>query len=173
MNTMKLTLPIFALCFGLGMSAHAEATLTLNGIHNCCKSCENGLIKAVSKVRDVTLVSTKTSVTITAKNKADAKKAAAAILDAGYFGTSEDDAKPSSTAPAKAPEPQVKTATVSGLHLCCGKCAKAANEAIKTVAGITKGEAMPKVTTVTVEGDFKASDLIAALNKAGFNGKIQ
>ena len=170
MNTMKLTLPIVALAFGLGVSAQAESTLTLNGIHNCCKSCENGLTKAVSKIKDVTLTSTKTSVTITAKTSADAKKAATAIIDAGYYGTTGDEAKP---AAATTPETKVKSATVTNVHMCCGKCAKAANEAIKSVAGITKGEAIAKETSFTVEGEFNASELVAALQKAGFNGKVK
>ena len=108
--------------------------------------------------------------TNTAKNKADAKKAADAILEAGYYGTTGEEAKP---AAASAPEKNVKSATVTNVHMCCAKCSKAANEAIKSVAGITKGEAVAKETSFTVEGDFKVSELLAAIQKAGFNGKVK
>lgn len=161
--------------FALAAFARAETTLTMSGVHNCCKSCTNGIVKAGSSVgSDITVTAEGKTVTITTKKKTDAKKAAEAIIAAGYYGTIEGDetsAKPS-TAAAK-PEAKLTKATVSGVHLCCKKCETAAADAVKTVAGITSHTIVSKAESFTVEGEFTKSDLVAALNAAGFAGDIK
>lgn len=160
----SLTLLTATLILAAGLTAHAE-TVTLKGLHNCCKGCENGITKAITKVDGVTVVVTKDSATITAKNKADADKAVESLLAAGYYGEG---------APVGAVEDKkVKSATVSGTHLCCGKCVTGIDNAIKTVAGATKHTAEKGAKSFTVEGDFNLKDLNAALNKAGYNGKLE
>ncbi|WP_009958831.1 hypothetical protein [Verrucomicrobium spinosum] len=161
----SITLLATAILLSLGLSAQAESTLTLNGIHNCCKGCENGITKAITKVDGATAAVTKTSVTITAKSKSDLDKAVDSLLDAGYYGEG-------ATVKAVA-DKQVKTATVSHTHLCCGKCVKGVDEAIKNVNGATKHNATKGEDSFTVEGDFNLTDLQTALNKAGYNGKIE
>ncbi|MEZ0387883.1 MAG: hypothetical protein ACAI34_12490 [Verrucomicrobium sp.] len=151
--------------FALSLAVHAESSVTLNGIHNCCKGCENGITKAITKVDGATAAVTKTSVTITAKSKGDVDKAVESLLGAGYYGEG-------ATVKAVA-DKQVKSATVSSTHLCCGKCVKGVDEAIKTVKGATKHNATKGEDSFTVEGEFNLNDLQAALNKAGYNGKIE
>ncbi|CAN5828387.1 hypothetical protein BH11VER1_BH11VER1_04190 [soil metagenome] len=165
MGTMKsITLLTAALVLATGLTARAE-TLTLKGIHNCCKGCENGITKAITKVDGATVVVTKDTATITAKSKADADKAVESLLAAGYFGEG---------APVGAIEDKkVKTATVTGTHLCCGKCVTGIDNAVKTVAGATKHTAEKGAKSFTVEGDFNLKDLNAALNKAGYSGKLE
>ncbi len=158
-------------------TVRAETTLTLNGVHNCCKGCANGIIKAAADFKDVTVTPEGKKVTITTKKKSDAKKVAEAIIGAGYFGVIEGDepATKSTSKPATAAKPEAKLtkATVSGVHLCCQKCATAATDAVKSVAGVTKYEIVSKAESFTVEGEFAKADLVAALNSAGFAGDIK
>lgn len=145
-------------------AARAESSVTLTGVHNCCKSCANGISKAVTSVEGATCTADKGSITINAKSEADVKKAVAALLDAGYFG---EGAKPGTASAAKA-----KSVTVTGVHLCCGKCVDAFNKAA-TAGGASKTDAVKGAKSVTVEGDLSPQQLLTALNKGGFNGKVK
>lgn len=165
--------------FALAAFARAETTITMTGVHNCCGSCSKGITNAalsVSKDIVVDAPAKTTTVKITTKKKTDAKKAVEAIIAAGYFGKveGEESESKSATKPAAAkPEAKLTKATVSGVHLCCQKCADAASNAVKTVAGITKSEIASKAESFTVEGEFTKSELTAALNAAGFAGDIK
>jgi hypothetical protein len=44
---------------------------------------------------------------------------------------------------------------------------------VKSVAGVTESNIVAKESTFTVKGDFSESDLIAAMNKAGFTGEVK
>jgi copper chaperone CopZ len=146
----------------------------MTGLHNCCGSCAKGIIKAGTSVgKDVTvdLPDKSTTATITTKKKGDAMKAVEAIIAAGYFGKVEGQ---ETAAPASStPETKMTKATVSGVHLCCKKCEVAAAKAVATVSGITKHDIVSKATSFTVEGEFTKSELVAALNAAGFAGDIK
>ena len=163
----KLIIPTLALAFTV--FAQAEATVTLEGVHNCCKSCANGITKAASSIKGVTAAVDGTTVTLTAKNETSAKKAVEAIMDAGYYGTG---AESGSAAKTTAAPKKLKGATVTNVHLCCGKCVKAVDAAVKSVAGVTGATIESKATSFTVEGEFDEGELVAALNKAGFQGKV-
>ncbi len=160
----SITLLTAAIIMTTGLTVSAE-TITLKGLHNCCKSCEKGITAAITKVEGATVVITKDVAAITAKSKADADKAVESLLAAGYFG----EGAPVGTVEDK----KVKSATVTGTHLCCGKCVTGIDDAIKTVAGATKHTAEKNAKSFTVEGDFNLKDLHAALNKAGYNGKLE
>jgi copper chaperone CopZ len=159
--------------FALAAFARAETTVTMTGVHNCCKSCTNGIVKAGTSVgKDITVTAEGKTVTITTKKKTDAKKAVEAIIAAGYFGKVEgEEAESKSTAAAK-PEAKITKATVSGVHLCCQKCANAAIAAVKNVPGITKHDIVSKAESFTVEGEFTKAELTAALNAEGLGGAI-
>ena len=163
---MKNTLLTLSAILSLGIAAQAaDTTVTLTNIHNCCGSCEKGITKAITSVDGATVAVSKTSATITAKNKATADKAVEALLAAGYFGEG---------APAqKIEDKKVKSATISGTHLCCGKCVKGIDEVVKNTAGATGHTATKNASSFTVNGDFNLKDLVAALNKAGYNGKVE
>lgn len=152
--------------------AHAGTTLTMTGVHNCCKSCTNGIVKAGTSVgKDVTVSAEGKTVTITTKKKTDAKKAVEAIIAAGYFGKVEG-AESAAAKTTSKPEAKLSKATVSGVHLCCKKCADAAIAAIKNVSGITKHDIVAKSESFTVEGEFTKAELAAALNAEGLAGSI-
>lgn len=159
----------------LAASVRAETTLTMTGVHNCCGSCAKGITKAgsIGEGVTVTVPDKGTTVTIVSKKKGDAKKAAEAIIAAGYYGKIEGEESANKPAVAAKPEAKMTKATVSGVHLCCKKCEIAAADAVKTVAGITKTDIVAKATSFTVEGEFTKSELVAALNAAGFAGDIK
>lgn len=165
MKSITLLATTLLLALGLTVQVHAETTVTLTGLHNCCGSCDRGITKALTSVDGVTATVSKTTATITAKNKADADKAIDALLAAGYYGVGAPE--------QKIADKKVKSATISGTHLCCGKCVTGINDALKGVTGITSNTAAKGVKTFTVEGDFNLKDLLAALNKAGYHGKIE
>ena len=162
---MKSTLLTLSAFLALGLVARAESTVTLNNIHNCCGSCEKGITKAVTSVKGATVTATKTSATITAKNKGDVDKAVDALLKAGFYG----EGAPAQTAADK----KVTSATVSGTHLCCGKCVKGIDEAVKNTPGATGHDATKGAESFKVTGDFNLKDLVSALNKAGYAGKVE
>jgi copper chaperone CopZ len=162
---MKNTLLTVTTIFALGLAAHAETTVTLTGIHNCCGGCEKGITKAITSVKDVSVEVSDTTAKITAKTKAAADKAVAALLDAGYYG---EGAPTQSVADKK-----VTSATVSNTHLCCGKCVKGIDAAVKNTPGATGHTATKGAKTFTVNGDFNLKDLLTALNKEGYHGKIE
>lgn len=163
---MKLTtLLSTVVALALSLTAHAESSVTISGVHNCCKKCDTGILNAVKSVKGAEAKTDGGKVTITAKNEATVKKAVEALLEAGYAG---EGATGSGGSDAK-----VKTATVSGVHLCCGKCVTAAEKAVMATPGVTKHNATKGAESFTVEGDFSTKDLIAALNKGGLNGKVK
>lgn len=158
--------------FALAALAQAETTVTMTGVHNCCKSCTNGIVKAgTSAGKDISVTAEGKTVTITTKKKTDAKKAVEAIIAAGYFGKVEGEESASKPAAAKA-DAKLTKATVTGVHLCCQKCANAAIAAVKNVSGITKHDIVSKAQSFTVEGEFTKAELAAALNAEGLAGTI-
>ena len=62
---------------------------------------------------------------------------------------------------------------VQGVHLCCGKCVKAVNEALGTVAGVKGNTAAKGVDSFEVTGEFNDQEVFDALQKAGLTGKAQ
>jgi hypothetical protein len=166
---MKQTLLILSTAL-FAISASAETTVTMTGVHNCCRSCKVGIEKAGASLKDVTITAEGKTVKIVAKQKSAAKKAVEAIIAAGYYGKVEGEESASKSSAASKPQSKVTKATVSGVHLCCQKCADAAIDAVK---GVTKYDIASKATSFTVEGEFTKADLTAALNNAGFAGEIK
>lgn len=167
-----LTMKKLALLLSLtltSLSTHAATTVTLEGVHNCCKSCTNGITKAAAGIKDVEVTADGSTVTITAKTKANAKKALEAILEAGYFGKVSDESFVASTKADKT----LTEATVTGAHLCCQKCVDAMSKAVQSVPGVREAEIVSKQSTFTVKGEFSSQALLAAMNQAGFHGTIK
>jgi copper chaperone CopZ len=162
---MKFITTLSVITLALTLNVRAESTVTLTGVHNCCKKCENGITGAVAKISGASATAVKDTVTITAKDDADAKKAVASLVEAGYFGAGAE-------APAVT-DAKVKSTTIEGVHLCCGKCVDAFNKAATATAGVTKTDAVKGATSVKVEGDFSTKEFLSALNKGGFSGKLK
>lgn len=56
--------------------------------------------------------------------------------------------------------------TVTGMS--CGGCEANVEEAVKSVAGVTEAKADRETDSVTVEGDADVSELVAAVENAGY-----
>jgi len=169
---MKASLLGLALSASLAFGASA-ADVTISDLHICCKSCVTGAEKAVSSVSGAKAVVSQDdeTVKISAPDKATLQKATDALVNAGYFGKSSDpDIKINADTGAK--DTKVTKATVSGVHLCCDKCAKAVDKAVKDVPGVTGDTAKKNDKSFEVTGDFNQKALMDALQKAGLTGKV-
>ena len=98
-----------------------------------------------------------------------------ALRDAGYYGTfaGASGASETSSSAASASPQKLVSATVTGVHLCCGKCVTAAKAALADVPGITENTVANKAKSFTVKGSFTEAELVAALNKQGLHGKVK
>ncbi|MGB8167643.1 MAG: hypothetical protein WCF18_09130 [Chthoniobacteraceae bacterium] len=169
MNKHLLTL---LTTLALAIAARAESSVKLTGVHLCCKSCVTGAEKAVAKVSGASVAcdADAKTVTITAPDAATSQKAVDSLVEAGYFGKSEDPAiKVKDTSGAK--DAKVSTLAVNEVHLCCKKCVTAATKAIESVKGTTGNTAEKGAKTFQVTGDFNAKEVFAALQKEGLTGK--
>jgi copper chaperone CopZ len=161
---------LFATAAMLVSARAADVTTTISGVHLCCQSCVTAAKKAVSDsapaVKAVVDQDTET-IALTGADTASVQKAADGLVKAGYFGKSSNaDIKISTDSGAKGE--QVKTLDVSNVHICCTSCAKAVTNAVLAVpTGVVKN-----AKTFQVTGDFKDSDVFAALQKAGLTGKV-
>src|SRR5689334_695557 len=153
---MKLLFTSALMAFTLvSSSSAAETSVKLSDVHLCCQSCVKGVQTAVSKVPGVTATADRDAgtVSLTGPDTATVQKAADALVAAGYFGKSSDTAiKIKSNTGAKGEK--VQTLKVEGVHLCCGKCVTAVNDALGTVSGVKENTATKGAKSFTVTGDF-------------------
>ena len=149
-----------------------DVTVHISDVHLCCLSCVKGVTNAVKGVDGIKATADKETkvVELTGPDKATVQKAADALTKAGYFGLSSDDSiKIDASTGAKGEK--VQSLKVEGVHLCCPKCVKAVNVALKDVPGVTTNNATKNAEFFIVSGDFKDSDVFAALQKIGLTGK--
>jgi mercuric ion binding protein len=163
---------VTALAF-VNLAQAADVTVTISDVHLCCDSCVKGAAKAVGSVDGAKGVIDKTTkvIILSGPDTATVQKAADALTKAGFFGVSSD-ASIKIDASTGAKGEKVQSLKVEGVHLCCGKCVKAVNAALKDVSGVTTNNAAKGVAFFTVTGDFTDSDVFAALQKAGLTGKV-
>ena len=166
---MKIIALIASFTYVLLASASAsDAKIT--DVHLCCKGCVEGAEKAVSSVPGAKAAVDQDSgtVTLTGSDAATVQKAADALVAAGYFGKSSD-VKLDATTGAKGAK--VQSLKIQGVHLCCGKCVKAVDKAVKSVPGVKEQTAAKGVKSFDVTGDFNDQEVFAALQKEGLTGK--
>jgi copper chaperone CopZ len=167
---MRNILLTTAMALALGLTANA-ATVTITDVHICCGGCVKGVAAAEADITGLTATADEdaSTVTLTANDTATLQKGADALVAAGYFGKSSD---PSIKIDADtgAKNQKVPSITIEHLHLCCGKCVKAVNEALATVPGVTGNTAAKGARSFEVTGDFNDKDVFDALQKAGLTG---
>ena len=160
---------LFALTFcAPAEEAHAKFT----DVHLCCKGCVNGVEKAVGAVdgAKAAVDADNGTVTLSGADAATVQKAADAMVKAGYFGKTEDAIK--LNAECGAADKKVQSLRIEGVHLCCGKCVKAVDRAIKAVPGAKEHTAVKGAKSFEVTGDFNEKDMMIALQKEGLSGKV-
>ena len=67
---------------------------------------------------------------------------------------------------------KVQTLKVNGVHLCCPKCVKAVNTALKSVDGVKENTATKGAESFDVTGDFNDEAVFTALHKEGLTGSV-
>jgi copper chaperone CopZ len=170
---MKLSITTIAIAITLCFSASAaDKSAKISGVHLCCKKCVSDLQKAVGKVPDAKaeVDADNGSVTLSGPDAATVQKAADAMVEAGYFGKS-DDAAVKLSAQSGAKGAKVEKLTVEGVHLCCAKCVKAADRAVKSVPGVKEHTAEKNAKSFEVTGDFNDKEVFSALQNEGLTGK--
>jgi copper chaperone CopZ len=167
-----ILLPLAVLVSLTLTSSAADVTSKLSDVHLCCKGCVNAVEKAVGEVdgAKAEIDADAGTVTLSGPNKATVQKAANALVKAGYFGKSEGGVKLDSATGATGKN--VQSVRVEGVHLCCGKCVKAVDKAVKSVNGAKQHNATKGAKTFEVTGDFNDKELFAALQKEGLAGKV-
>ncbi len=153
----------------------ADVTTKITDVHLCCTACVTGAKKAISgsapAVKAVVDQDGET-ITLTGADTTSVQKAADGLVKAGYFGKSSNpDIKLSTDTGAKGRE--VKTLDISNVHICCSSCVKTVTNTVLAVPGVKAATGVAKnAKTFQVTGDFKDSDVFAALQKAGLTGKV-
>ena len=171
---MKTILLSIMIACALTLSARAaDVTAKISGVHLCCKGCVTGAEKAVSAVKGATasVDADAETVSLTGPDTATVQKAADALVTAGYFGKSGE-ASVKMVADTGAKGKKVQSLKLEGVHLCCGKCVSAVNQALKSVSGVKEHTAKKDAATFEVTGDFNDKEVIEALHAAGLTGKV-
>ena len=168
---MKLTLLSLVTIIALSFSAAADTSAKITGVHLCCKKCVTGVQKAVDTVpgAKAEIDADNGSVTLSGPDAATVQKAADALVKAGYFGKSSDVKMDASTGAKGA---KVSKLTIEGVHLCCAKCVKAAEKAVKSVPGVKEDTAAKDAKSFDVTGDFDDKEVFTALQNEGLTGKV-
>ena len=124
----------------------AETKVTLSGVHLCCKSCVKGVTKAIDTSGGKATCDAKAGTVVISGTKEVIEKALEAVAKAGYYGKSDNEAL-SIACLGGAKDEKVKSLTLSGAHLCCGKCVKAVAKAINSTDGASAHDCRWSATT--------------------------
>jgi len=168
---MKIIILSITAAVGLSLSVRADE-VKISNVHLCCKGCVTGAEKAVGSVSGVTATADQAAgtVTLTGADSALIQKGATALLKAGYFGKSSD-SNIKMEAKTGAKGAQTQSMHVEGVHLCCAKCVKAVDHALKSVPGVKEHTATKGAESFEVTGDFNDQEVFTALQKEGLTGK--
>ena len=156
------------------VQAEGKVTVELKHVHLCCDGCVDTVAKILGDIDGVEpkCDKEKKTVTITAKDAGTAKKALQALADGGYHGQS-DNKELTIKDDSGVKKGKVEKLTLTGVHNCCRSCCRGIKETLKKVEGVTGDTAAPKNDTFDVTGDFEATDVVKALNAAGYHVKVK
>ena len=155
-------------CFAIG----ADTKVTLSGVHLCCKGCVKGVTKAVDGSGGTVSCDAKAGTVVISGDKGTVEKALEAVAKAGYYGKS-DNPDLGISCQGGAEDKKVKSLTLSGTHLCCGKCVKAVTKAVDATDGATNHTAKKGSEIFEVTGDFNAQSFIKALHDNGLHAFVK
>ena len=177
MKSLPLAVGVFALLTFASTTAPA-AEVTVRGVHLCCVTCVKAVttaLAAVDGVSDAACDRRAQAVTFSAAGDKAALAGVNALAAAGFHGTATHAGREVHFPPSGAkPGDRADAVTITGVHLCCGACVKAAETAVfGAVAGV-QVVANRKTGTLTVTGNRVAVvAVVTALNKAGFHGTVK
>ncbi len=170
MKRLRIAFTVAAFTAAIAVQAD-EVKLT--NVHLCCGACVKGVEKVAAKVSGASVTVDKDggTVTISSSSKAAIQQTVDALITAGYYGKSSD-ASIKIAANTGAKDGKVQSLKVEGVHLCCGKCVTAVQDALGKVPGVKGNTAEKNVKTFEVTGDFSPKAVFDALNGAGLTGKV-
>ena len=167
------TLIVSIVALGLfSLVAGAETKVTLSGVHLCCKGCVKGVAKAVDSSGGKAVCDAKAGTVVISGDKESVTKALEAVAKAGYYGKSDNETL-AIACQGGAKDEKVKSLTLSGTHLCCGKCVKAVARAVRATDGADAHTAKKGSKTFEVTGDFNARAFIRALHDNGLHAFVK
>ncbi len=146
-------------------SAAFAADVKMTGVHNCCGGCAMNIKSVLEKAGATNINVNKGDVSFAHEQP---RMAVRALYAAGYAGKIEGGRAPGTR---RAQGITGKTLKVEGVHLCCGACVKAVNDAVAKL-GKTDAKAKETTFTITSENDLDAVAVLNALRAAGFNARI-
>lgn len=163
-----------------GVSAEA-ATVELKGLHLCCGGCVSAVEGALEGVDGVSNITVDRGAGAAKFDAKDAKVVAAAlqsVADEGFFASVMVDGKESNFPnEAVAKGTKSKSAKFSGVHLCCRSCTQSVVRALQKDPVLATIECDQDAGTVVIASkggeDIDLAAVQAALNKAGFYGKLE
>ena len=170
---MKKIYIALAMASVLAFSASAaDVTVTISDTHVCCQSCVKAVAKVIATVPGLSGAGDQDAdtITLTGPDTATVQKGADALVAAGFFGKSSDPTI-KINADTGAKDQTMQSVTIDNVHLCCGKCVKAVNEALATVPGVTGNTAAKGAKSFDVTGNFNDKAVFDALQKAGLTGQ--
>ncbi|MBI1371871.1 MAG: hypothetical protein GC159_03805 [Phycisphaera sp.] len=163
---------VATLAMTMSVLAASDAKVTLTGVHLCCSGCTKGVAAAVQKADGAKVACDKDAGSVTISgSKASVQKALDELAAAGFHGKS-DNADLQIKDDSGAADKKVSDLKVTGAHLCCGKCVKGVNSALKDVDGVEGTDAEKNAESFTIKGSFNAAAAIKALNAAGYHVKV-
>lgn len=177
MKSRMITLSTTLLCL-FAVSTLMAGEVKITDSHLCCGKClkaANGALKGVTGVSAVVVDKSSSSITFTATNDTAAQAGVDALAASGLGGKATH-AKKNVDFPSMGAKKGAKSNTVTfgGVHLCCGKCVKAAKGAFGGVTGCQSVSVDKSAGTVTLEGkDISHASAADALLGAGFFGKVK
>jgi copper chaperone CopZ len=148
----------------------------VNGLHLCCKQCENSVRQILGKVEGISNVECdrkEKSVAFTAKDDKAANKAISALADGGFAITSGSigDIGFATGGSTGAGTKFLNEVTVTGVHACCNQCNAAIKALFKDAEVTITGKGAQKDVRVSGK-DLDTVLVLSKLRQGGFNGKI-
>jgi len=168
---------LLLLCGATSVVAADRTPVQVEKIHLCCGKCSKDLSEALGSVEGIEQIEVdrKTgSARFLSPSEEKTLEALGAMEAAGFFGTaSQGDKK--LTVPSEKIDADLKADRIvfSGVHLCCGGCAKGVVKGYADLKDVVAVDCDTDGGTVTLTGkELSISDMLDALHKAGFSGKL-
>ena len=156
--------------------AAAETKVELKSVHMCCGGCAKavaGILKKVEGVSDVAADEDTTTARFVAADAKAAQRALDALAAGGFHGDTGGAKEYAFKDDSGVKAGKVKSLTVTGFHNSCPGCVKSFRAAINDVPGAAGDTCKSRVRTCEVTGAFDPSELVKALNKAGFHVQVK
>ncbi len=161
---------VFSLCSVQGvMAEHVK----VEGVHICCGMCVkkiNSILGSAAGVSNVTILQGERTVEFDAKDAASVQTGLKTLYDAGFYGKSSQPG-PDLSLDASKKKNEIE---ITGLHMCCAGCTKAAEGALKKVPGVSGVVSQPRQGIAMISGsDISFAETLKALHEAGFHAKLK